>query len=391
MESPFDILGVKINLLAMDGMYADLMGGVLDTTRFIPWNDVVTQIVRTGANNVIVNVSAGVLRHYTDNGFDPDLSYNPPMEAVRGLVSLLQANGLDVTISAFVHVADAITGDSSAEGGGRAAPTDPALWQKNYGVSLVNWANFAQEVGATAFIPFQDETQHMLRMPSLTQGWLDLIAQIRSVYSGPLTTTWYTDGSGQPITTIPSAIIEQLDYIGIGLFPDLTDDPDATLEELQAALLNDRGGNNSVQMMEDLASLYGKQVWISDKALHSFDGAAADSDRIFNASIPLGPGPAGAGAALRVVPAGHDGEQQRLARGHLVSELQQPARRFRAGPSLLRWSAVRVAAGEARRSGSQLMVPRRATGSGHRAYRQGARRQTSGRRWSWHPGASTSH
>ena len=82
MESPFDILGVKINLLAMDGMYADLMGGVLDTTRFIPWNDVVTQIVRTGANNVIVNVSAGVLRHYTDNGFDPDLSYNPPMEAV---------------------------------------------------------------------------------------------------------------------------------------------------------------------------------------------------------------------------------------------------------------------------------------------------------------------
>lgn len=287
IETPFSIQGIKIPMLANESMYADLTGGVLDTSLYIPWAQVVESIRLDGANNVTLCMSAGVLRNYTDNAFDPALSYNPSMAATRALVSLLQDNGLNVTITTFAHIANVISGDGSQGAGDRPRPSDPVLWQQNFGASVLGWAQFAQEVGATAFIPFTDETQHLLQDTALTAGWLELIADIRAVYSGHLSTGWYTDGSGTSVTSIPGAIIEQLDSLGIGFFPHLTDDPNASLEALEAAYRGDRDGNDLIQMLEDFASTYGKQVWITDKAFHSFDGASADEARIFDPSIPL--------------------------------------------------------------------------------------------------------
>lgn len=287
MDQPFSIQGIKIPVLATEAIYADLTGGVLDTSLYEPWADVVESIRASGANSVTLIVSAGVLRNHTDNDFDPTLSYNPSEAAIRALVSLIQGAGLDVVINPFVHIANVITGDGSQQGADRARPTDPALWQQNFAESVLDWAAFAEEVGATGFIPFTDETQHLLGDAQLTSGWLELIQDIRGVFSGHLSSGWWTDGTGIAITSLPASIIAGLDSLGIGFFPNLTNDTDATLDELKAAYREDAGGNDLVALLEDLAATYDKPIWITDKAFHSFDGAAADEARIFDNSIPL--------------------------------------------------------------------------------------------------------
>lgn len=283
--APFDIQGIKIPLLQDFGQYADLQGGVLNTNWYTPWSDVIQSIKADGANNVTLMLSAGVLAHYDDNAFDPSLRYMPSDATVRALAEAIQAAGLSVTINLFAHVASTITGTSTGQD--RPHPTDPALWMQNFGASVLHWAGFAQDIGALAFIPFGDETQHLLRDPTITQQWIDLTASIRATYSGILTTNWWTPGNGDSITSIPASVIEQLDMLGLGLFPNLTHDTNASQEALEASYSSDVHGNDVLDFIRGLGDRYDKPVWITDKAFHSFDGAAADEGRIFDPTIPL--------------------------------------------------------------------------------------------------------
>lgn len=59
------------------------------------------------------------------------------------------------------------------------------------------------------------------------------------------------------------------------------------MSDLAAAYYKDAGGNDVMSFLKGLSESYGKQIWISDKAFHSFDGAAADEARIFNPALPL--------------------------------------------------------------------------------------------------------
>ena len=194
VEQPFEIRGVKIPMLNLSGGYADLLGGTLDTSVFTPWDLVIKEIKADGANNVILIVSAGVMKNPRDTSFDPTLNYNPDLDAIRKIAKLVEANGMTVTISTFANIANVISGDPSTVGIDRPYPTDAQSWLKNFGTSVTQWAKFAQEVGASAFIPFTDETQHLFRDSSLTSGWVDLIEQIRQVFTGQLSTGWWTPG-----------------------------------------------------------------------------------------------------------------------------------------------------------------------------------------------------
>lgn len=286
-EQPFEFRGVKIPMVNIPDGYLDLSGGSLNTSVHIPWNDVISGIKATGANNVMLILSTGVLAKYNDNTFDDTIQYNPPLDIVRKLIALIQANGMEVSISGFVNLANIISGDPGLQGQDRPHPTDPVLWQQAFSEKILGWAAFAEEVGATAFLPFEDVTQHLLAEPGLTEGWLTLIDQIRATYSGALSTTWWTGGDISSVTRVPTAIIDKLDYLGIGLFPDLTHDTNASVDDLVNAYFSDVRGNNIIQQLQSLYDTYGKKIWITDKAFHSFDGAAYEEARIFNDSIPL--------------------------------------------------------------------------------------------------------
>jgi hypothetical protein len=286
-EQPFEIRGAKIPLFALQGAYSDLLGGTLDRSLFTPWAEVVKQIRDSGANNITLIVSAGVMSKASDSSFDPTLSYNPDLQAIRKLAELIKANGMNVTIDVFPHIANVISGDGSKAGADRPYPANTQEWMQNFGKSVLEWARFSEEIGATTFIPFGDTTQHLFSDSSLTDSWLNLISKIRQNFSGVLTSNWWTPGYGDSITSIPSVIIQKLDYLGLGFFPNLTKNPNASTQELIDAYHRDAEGNDLLAFLQNLHTTYNKPIWITDKAFHSFDGAAFDEGRIFNDSVPL--------------------------------------------------------------------------------------------------------
>lgn len=291
MPAPFDIRGLKIPVLNVPGQYAEFQGGTLDRNLFEPWGEVVQELRATGANTVTLIVSAGVMERAGDSGFSSTGSATPERQVVAALARLIQDAGMSVAINPFVHVANVITGDGSQAGADRPHPGNPAQWLEAFRQSTLDWARFAQEIGATAFIPLGDETQHLVRDPGLTGGWVQLLREVRQVFHGTLTTNWWTPGHGDSISALPAQVIAQLDMLGLGFFPDLTRDANATVAQLTAAYRSDVNGDDLIAHLQELSAAAGKPIWITDKAFHSFDGAAAQEGRIFDPSIALAPDP----------------------------------------------------------------------------------------------------
>lgn len=284
---PFTARSFKIPLLNIAGAYADLTGGQLDTQKFESWSSVLDSIVTSGANSVTLMVSAGVMRRPTDSAFDPALSYNPDLAVIRQLASMAKSRGLAVEINVFAHVLDVVSGDASREGADRPYPTDRPAWQRSFSDSILKWAAFSQEIGARSFQPFLDETQHLFADPTLEAGWLTLIAGIRAQFKGILTTGWWTPGKAALLERIPASIIAELDVLGLGFFPKLTADNNASTSDLVASYYRNAEGLNLIAYLKGLHETYGKPIWITDKAFHSFDGAASDEAVIFDQSTPV--------------------------------------------------------------------------------------------------------
>lgn len=287
IQQPFDIRGIKIPLFDLPGQYADLQGGTLDTRTFEPWLDLIRTARTQGVNTVTLIVSTGVMRNNTDSRFDPTLDYNPDLSVVRELARLIRQEGMDVTLNTFMHIANVLTGVDDSGQSDRARPADQAAWLADFGASTMRWAALARDIGASAFAPFGDETMHLLSEPAMVPGWLSLMDQVKTVFTGQLSSNLWTPGSGGSITSIPAELIARLDLLGVGFFPNLTHDLDASVEELAASYRSDIDGNDVIAFLAGLGQTYGKKIWIADKAFHSFDGAAAHENVIFDPGIPL--------------------------------------------------------------------------------------------------------
>lgn len=287
LQQPFDIRGIKIPLFDLPGQYADLQGGTLDTVTFQPWLELIRTIRAEGVNTVTLIVSTGVMRNNTDSRFDPTLDYNPDVSVVRELARLIRQEGMDVTLNSFMHIENVLTGVDDSGQSDRAWPADQAAWLADFGAATLRWAALAQEIGASAFAPFGDETMHLLGQPAMVPGWMSLMDQVKAVFTGHLSSNLWTPGSGGSIASIPAELIGKLDLLGVGFFPNLTNDPDASVDELAASYRSDVDGNDVLGFLAGLSATYGKKVWIADKAFHSFDGAAANENRIFDPTIPL--------------------------------------------------------------------------------------------------------
>jgi uncharacterized protein (TIGR03437 family) len=152
---------------------------------------------------------------------------------------------------------------------------------------LVRLAQLAEDMGCEYFILFGDEVEHLTIDPSLTDLWIQAIVQIRSVFSGKLTSSssWGEHGGIYTFDHQPQ-IISRLDVLGIGVNQAFTDHADPTVGELVASYQKNSVGRNSLQTVTDMHTFYGKPILVTDVAFGSFVGSNVLSDNVLFGQYP---------------------------------------------------------------------------------------------------------
>ncbi len=275
--------GVKLLL----GSLNEYVGVPPDLQTYELWHDVLQQIRADGATEVMFQLSTGIMVNYNDNEYSSTLSANPPQQALLAIAQDARSQGLAVSVSFFSHVQNVISGSGCCND--RPNPSDFPTWFANHRIRVLEAARLARALDARAMIYMSDETQHLVRTPGYAAQWAQLVRDVRAEYSGLITSGWWTPGRGDSISALPASVIAELDYLGIGLFPNLVRQEEPDVQTLCNAYRQDENGNNVIAFLEDLHATYGKRIWITDKAFHSFKGAAYDEARVFNPSIPLIP------------------------------------------------------------------------------------------------------
>ena len=286
---PFAIRGVKVILLTIPGMYDEYLGRSLNAANYVSWHSVFQQIKADGATHVTFTVSVGEMVNPTDNDYSDTLSVTPSDTVIAQLVADAKGVGLSVGFGFFSNVLNVISGQGGLD---RPQPANRVLWLQNHSKRMLKWVDFAQAHGVQHLHLYGDEIQHLTFDPSLTTQWVTLTQQARQRFSGILTTYWWTPGHGNTgidIANAPAALVAQLDYLGVGFFPNLIRANDPSVAALCRAYHADADGANPWTYLKGLSDKFGKKIWITDKSFHSFQGAAADEARVFNASIPLTP------------------------------------------------------------------------------------------------------
>lgn len=286
---PFQICSISFPLIGSN--YLDDQPACATCPQWASIPTIISQIKALGANDVKVTISAGAYDTPTDNL--PNLSvssYSPSDNRIIAFIQQLKAAGFQVTVTPFVHIAFDPNGNLLDTV--HAQPTDFNAWMTAHASIMVHLAQVAQQAAADRFVVFGDEVQPLTYNSANQAGWLDMIARIRAVYSGSLTSTLSSAGTisngVSDIERTPRPILTALDLIGVGWFPQpLTITTTPTLAQLLASWRGTAKGVDSVAFLQNLHTKYGKPVWVSDIAFHSFTGDNINSSDIFNVQIPL--------------------------------------------------------------------------------------------------------
>jgi hypothetical protein len=277
---PFQIRSISFPVL----VFADKTG----------WTSVpavIQQIKALGANDVKVVISAGVYDTPTDNLPNAAANPNPSDAKILAFLQQLKAAGLQVTVDPFTNIKFDPNGNLLDTV--HPQPADFNTWMGAHSAAMVHLAQLAQQAGADRFVVFGDEVQLLTFDPANQAGWLNMIAQIRAVFSGSLTSMAYADGTifnggNTHIDLTSRPIIDALDSIGIGWFPmPLTNTRSPTIAQLIAGWRKNVRGVDTVAFMQNVHAKYNKPVWISDAAFHSFSGDNISSSDIYDVRIPL--------------------------------------------------------------------------------------------------------
>lgn len=246
-------------------------------------DQIIAEVKATGTNLVKLNLIVGFLKNYNDNGYDPSIPF--PFEGnpndIIAFGRKLTAQGIPCYVQPFSGVENVIAGSSST-GGDRPDPADRRAWMAQHTPRLVGLAQLAENAGCEYFGIFGDEIEHLVADPNLIDLWSQAITQVRTVFSGRLTSTssWGEHGGGFTFLHQPQ-IIGLLDVFGIGFFPAYVDHADPTVPELVASFQKNAAGHNSLQTVTDMHTLYGKPILITDVAYGSFSGANLGEEQLY--------------------------------------------------------------------------------------------------------------
>ncbi len=269
---PFQVNGLSYAEFSLTGPQSGFTDPVnLGAGYSVPTLDeIVSEIKATGTNLVKINLVLGLLKNSTDNTYDPSVPFPMPGEAnnVIAFGQKLVAQGIPCLMVAQTGLLQ-----------NRPQPTDRRAFMAQHIPRLVSVAQIAESAGCEYLTLYTDDTEYLAVDSSLVDLWTQAAAQIRTAFSGRLTSgsTWGTDcTSDSAFWTInrPPQIAALQDAFGVGGFPVFTSDSDPTVDELTAAYQSNAAGYNSLQGIADLHTLYGKPILIWDTAFASFPGAA---------------------------------------------------------------------------------------------------------------------
>ncbi len=230
---PFQINGIAFPLIGSN--YLDNVSG------WTPIPTVIEQLKALGADEVMVTITVGGYNSPTDNLPDPayTATLRPSDAKIVAFLQQLHAAGFRVLLIPFTNIKFDPNGnllDTS-----HAQPTDFTAWINAHTAAMVQMAVLAQQAGVERFSILTDITQLLTFDQNKQAGWLSMIAQIRAVYKGSLTSMLNDDGTifgggNSSIDLTQRPIIDALDVLGVIFVPKpLTNTPDPTLSQLVAA------------------------------------------------------------------------------------------------------------------------------------------------------------
>lgn len=124
------------------------------------------------------------------------------------------------------------------------------FWFDGYRKNIVHYAYMAQQTGAELFCIGTELESSLQHLPN---RWLDLIKEIRSIYSGKLTyaANWNDDLATSPIWS-------ELDLIGIQAYFPLTENSGPKLSEIK------EGWNTHIPKLTSLSAQYKKPILFTE-------------------------------------------------------------------------------------------------------------------------------
>ncbi len=177
------------------------------------------EALRGLGSNWIALVPTWYQETLTSSVIGEDPSRSPSQDEIRDLITRVRGLGFRTLLKPHIDI---------RRGGWRGSiePADVASWRASYRDFMLTFARLAEEMEVESF---SIGTELKRRSGDLS-FWQDLISRIRALYSGSLTysANWdeYED----------VGFWQQLDFIGIDFYFPLTDDPEATVDEMVAAL-----------------------------------------------------------------------------------------------------------------------------------------------------------
>jgi len=220
-----------------------------------------------------LSVSTGQISDWINsNGIDSTAQFSD----MAGAIAAAEARGLNVMLKPQV-------GDFHPDGSFANLwdPTmtiaNPSTFFASYKAYILQWAQLAQQY----HVPILSLGNEMLdaSQPKYTSFWVDIINSVRQVYTGALT---FSAVLPLQINFDPGNEVKQiqfwnlLDYVGMDVYPSLTNHADPSVAEMDAAWQHNvvNGEAQSyVQSISQMATSLGKPVLFTETGVASFPGA----------------------------------------------------------------------------------------------------------------------
>jgi hypothetical protein len=170
-------------------------------------------------------------------------------DIVRQLINEIHQAGMGVVLLPVLFV-----DDGTWEG--VITPADIDAWFSHWQEILIHYADLAKEAGVEVLLI----SSEMVTMQKQHVQWLKLIDTVRQHYQGLLSYSanwWFDAAEFQSVFDMEQW--DQLDYIGVTAYFELTDKADPSLAELEAAWSHDRDGRNVLDDLDRLSSQHGNR------------------------------------------------------------------------------------------------------------------------------------
>ena len=278
----------QINSLSFKGFnYVSYYNGAYENANSLP------ALVGTGANSVALAFEYGI--DVQNSAVYADVAYTDSLTAIAATIAEAKSRGLSVMVRPLIDFLDPAKIGSYSVGDWRSFynPTNPATFFASYKTMIVNIAAVAQANGATSLSIGAELDQ--LTGPNYLSYWTDIIATVRTVFSGKLTysadwddniSPWQgqhglTAGTGNLVTQV--SFWSQLDYLGIDCYAPISDAASPLLADLIAgwALVPSdptskavTGNQSLISYFESVATQTGKPLVFTEIGYESASDAA---------------------------------------------------------------------------------------------------------------------